>query len=121
MSGHNEAFIGQISRSVWAQFTGTTPSYATALSSEFLRRHNVIQMSGGTNIALTLPDAAQSDLSGRLIWFVCDGTGAMTVEATAYWGGLASSTTLTISQGGLAPVLCGSAYYYTVASAVTLS
>ena len=121
MSGHNEAFVGQVSRDAWVTFEGTTPAYPKALTAEFIRRGNVIRFAGGTAVALTFPDAAQSDLSGRIIWFVNESAQAMTVEATANYGGLAGTSTFTVAHGGLGAILCGSAFYYAFTSANTLS
>ena len=89
-------------------------SQSTTLSLNDVLDNDFIRFAGATNIALTMPDAAQIGDVGLTVWFVNDGTGTMTVEASATFGGLGGSTTMTPSQGQMTPVVCGSAYWYTL-------
>jgi len=107
MGAHNKAHMQELSRSSATWYRNSGSPAATTLGASVLLEHPVLHQSGATNVALTLPAPSRSGLEGLLSMFVSAGTGVLTVEASDEWGGLASTTTLTVTQGSLAFVMCG--------------
>jgi hypothetical protein len=89
------------------------------LTTDQLLANRRIVMSGGTNIAVTLPDPVNNGIEGVTVSFEAVGAGAMTVECSRDWGGLGSSTTLTVGQGAAAIVIANSANYTAIGGAIT--
>ena len=106
MGAHNKQHHQEINRSSanWQRF-GDGVAGTTLATSSLLDKP--VTVMGASDITLTLPEAAVSGNEGLLTMIAGNGTGTLTVESSETWGGLGSTTTLTVQQGGFGFIMMG--------------